>query len=140
MTGELYALLRQHSILGRGMPPEGNDALDGAAFDDGVRRALDGRGLLQTAFGVRTRSLFGELAAKSLASYLSGLVIGEELRGRPLAGVRSVALVGAPALTERYARALAMCQVDARVFDEAVVWRGLWTIDRLRRNREGTGQ
>jgi len=140
MTGELFALLRQHSILGRGMPPEGNDALDGAAFDDGVRRALDGRGLLQTAFGVRTRSLFGELAAKSLASYLSGLVIGEELRGRPLAGVRSVALVGAPALTERYARALAMCRVDARVFDEAAVWRGLWTIDRLRRNREGTGQ
>src|SRR6185295_18383330 len=137
MTGEFYALLRQHSILGRGMPPEGDDALDGTAFDDGVRRALKGCGLLQTAFGVRTRSLFGELRAGALASHLSGLVIGEELRCRPLAGIRSLALVGAPALTERYARALAACGVDARVFDEAAVWRGLWTIDRLRREREG---
>nr|HET7859318.1 2-dehydro-3-deoxygalactonokinase [Caldimonas sp.] len=137
MTGEFYALLRQHSILGRGMPPEGDDALDGAAFDDGVRRALQGCGLLQSAFGVRTRSLFGELRAESLASYLSGLVIGEELRCRPLAGVRSVALVGAPALTDRYVRALAVRGVDAHVFDEAAVWRGLWTIDRLRRGRQG---
>jgi 2-dehydro-3-deoxygalactonokinase len=140
MTGEFYALLREHSILGRGMPPEGDDALDGAAFDDGVRRALNGCGLLQTAFGVRTRSLFGELPAKSLASHLSGLVIGEELRCRPLAGVAWVALVGAPALTERYVRALAVRGVDARVFDEAAVWRGLWTIDRLRRDREGAGR
>ena len=137
MTGEFYALLRQHSILGRGMPPEGDDALDGAAFDDGVRRSLAGCGLLQTAFGVRTRSLFGELPPRSLASYLSGLVIGEELRCRPLAQVRLVAVVGAPALTERYARALATCDVDARVFDESAVWRGLWMIDRLRGEREG---
>ena len=78
-----------------------------------------------------------EITAKSLASYLSGLVVGEELRCRPLAGVPSVALVGAPALAERYARALATCGVDARVFDEAAVWRGLWTIDRLRRDRQG---
>ena len=136
MTGEFYALLRQHSILGRGMPPEGDDVLDGVAFDDGVRRAIAGRGLLQTAFAVRTRALFGELRPESLASYLSGLVVGEELRCRPLAGVRSVAVVGAPALTERYARALAASGVDARVFDESVVWRGLWAIDRRRRERE----
>ena len=140
MTGEFYALLRHHSILGRGMPPEGDDALDGAAFDDGVRRALGACGLLQTAFGVRTRSLFGELPPTSLASHLSGLVIGEELRCRPLAGVRSVVVVGAPTLTERYARALAACGVDARVFDESAVWRGVWTIDRLRREREGASR
>jgi 2-dehydro-3-deoxygalactonokinase len=140
MTGEFYALLRHHSILGRGMPPEGDDVLDGAAFDDGVRRALAGRGLLHTAFGVRTRALFGELPPESLASYLSGLVVGEELRCRPLADVRSVVLVGAPALTERYARALATCNVDARAFDESAVWHGLWTIHRLRCEREAAGR
>ncbi|HEY2559628.1 MAG TPA: 2-dehydro-3-deoxygalactonokinase [Caldimonas sp.] len=137
MTGEVYALLRRHSILARGMPPEDEDVLDGRAFDDGVRRALGGCGLLQSAFGVRTRSLFGELPATSLASYLSGLVIGEELRCRPLAGVDAVALVGAPALTERYARALALGGVDGRCFDEGAVWRGLWAIDTLRHEREG---
>ena len=138
MTGEFYALLRRHSILARGMPPEDDDALDGAAFDAGVRRALAACGLLHTAFGVRTRSLFGELPATSLASHLSGLVIGEELRCRPLAGVRSVALVGAAALTERYARALATRGIDARVFDEDAVWRGLAAIDRARRECKGT--
>ena len=140
MTGEFYALLRHHSILARGMPAEGDEAFDAGAFDAGVRRALGACGLLQTAFGVRTRSLFGELPAQSLASHLSGLVIGEELRCRPLASVRSVALVGAPALTERYARALTAGGVDARVFDEAAVWRGLWTIDRRRRERAGAGR
>ena len=136
MTGEVYALFRRHSILARSMPPESDDALDAVAFDEGVRRALRSCSLLQTAFGVRTRSLFDELPATSLASYLSGLVIGEELRCRPLDAVGTVAVVGAPALTERYARALSLRGVAARVFDEGAVWRGLGAIDRLRRQRE----
>jgi 2-dehydro-3-deoxygalactonokinase len=140
MTGEVYALLRRHSILARSMPPEAEDVLDGAAFDDGVGRALRSCGLLQTAFGVRTRSLFDELPAASLASYLSGLVIGDELRCRPLDTVGTVAVVGAPALTERYARALSLRGVAVRVFDENAVWRGLWAIDRLRRQREGASR
>ena len=78
-----------------------------------------------------------ELPATSLASYLSGLVIGDELRCRPLDAVAAVAVVGAPQLTERYARALSLRGVAARVFDENAVWRGLWAIDRLRRRREG---
>ena len=137
MTGEIYALLRTHSILARSMPPESDDALDPAAFDEGVGRALGGCSLLQTAFSIRTRALFDQLPARSLASALSGLVIGEELRCRPLDGVATVALVGAPALTERYARALRLRGVETRIFDEDAVWRGLWAIDRLRRQREG---
>jgi 2-keto-3-deoxy-galactonokinase len=78
MTGEIYALLRSHSILARSMPPESGDALDEAAFDDGVRHALRGCSLLQTAFSIRTRALFERLPATALASALSGLVIGEE--------------------------------------------------------------
>ena len=137
MTGEVYALLRRHSILARSMPPEADDRLDGDAFDDGVARALRGCGLLQTAFSVRTRALFDELPAAAMASCLSGLVIGDELRCRPLERGDSVALVGAPALTERYARALSRLGVATRSFDEDAVWRGLWAIDRLRGQREG---
>ena len=137
MTGEFYALLRQHSILARSMPTDAEDEFDGAAFDDGVERALNGCSLLQTAFSVRTRSLFGQLPPPSLASYLSGLVIGEELRCRPLEGVVSVAVVGAPALTGRFARALSPRGIEVRTFDEDAVWRGLWALDRLRRQREG---
>jgi 2-dehydro-3-deoxygalactonokinase len=138
MTGEVYGLLRRHSILARSMPPENEDALDGAAFDHAVEHALRACSLLHTAFSVRTRALFDELPAASLASTLSGLVIGEELRCRPVREGRAIALVGAPALTERYARALRLAGVtEVRVFGEEAVWRGLWAIDRLRARREG---
>ena len=72
-----------------------------------------------------------------MASTLSGLLIGEELRCRTIESGQAIALVGAPALTERYARALGLCGADVRTFDEDAVWRGLWAIDRLRRQRQG---
>jgi 2-dehydro-3-deoxygalactonokinase len=103
-----------------------------------VRRALAGCSLLQTAFSVRTLALFDRVPAASLASYLSGLVIGEELRCRPLEGIGSVVLIGTPALTERFARALALCGVAVRTYGEEVVWRGLAAIDR-RRIETGAG-
>ena len=134
MSGQMFALLRRHSILARSIPePVGDDdALDGAAFDEGVRRALAGCSLLQTAFSVRTLALFGRMPAASLASYLSGLVIGDELRCRPLDRIGPVVLIGAPALTERFARALALGGVGVRSYGEEVVWRGLAAIDRRR--------
>jgi 2-dehydro-3-deoxygalactonokinase len=134
MSGEIYGLLRRHSILAKSLPDEDDeDALDGAAFDDGVRRALRSCSLLQTAFGVRTLALFDQPPASARSSYLSGLVIGEELRCRPLAGIEKVVLVGAPALTDRFARALADCGVGVQVFGEDAVWRGLRAIDQRRR-------
>jgi 2-keto-3-deoxy-galactonokinase len=42
MSGEFYALLRQHSILARTLPPD-DGALDGEAFDRGVAHAFEGR-------------------------------------------------------------------------------------------------
>jgi 2-dehydro-3-deoxygalactonokinase len=137
MTGEVYGLLRRESILARSMPAQTEDALDAAVFDDAVRHALRSCSLLQTAFSVRTRALFGDLPPASLASALSGLVIGEELRCRQVEEGRAVALVGAPALTERYARALRLCGAEVRTFGEEAVWRGIWAIDQKRARREG---
>ncbi|MEO7009849.1 MAG: 2-dehydro-3-deoxygalactonokinase [Caldimonas sp.] len=131
MSGEFYALLRRHSILARSLPAE-DGALDGAAFDAGAARALAGPGLMQTAFSVRTLALFERLPAAALPSYLSGLVIGEELRGRALGRGGAVVVVGAPALAERFERALAQCGVSVRRFGEEAVWRGLWAIDSRR--------
>ncbi len=76
MTGEVFAVLRQHSILGRLMS-DGPD--DDGAFEAGLARATEAGGLLHHLFGTRTRGLFDELAATSLSSYLSGIVIGHEL-------------------------------------------------------------
>ena len=129
MSGEFYALLRQHSILARTLAPD-DGALDAAAFDRGVAHALKGHSLMQTAFSVRTLALFDGLPAAAMPSYLSGLVIGEELRCRPLDGVAEVVVIGAPALAERFGRALAQRGLRLRTLGEEAAWRGLAAIAR----------
>lgn len=106
LTGEAFAALRGHTILGR-MMREGPTDL--AAFDRGVARSGDTGGLLHHLFGVRTLGLFGRLAEAEAASYLSGLLIGHEVRAampNPAASPQ-VHLIGAPELCALYARAIA---------------------------------
>ena len=128
MTGEVYALLRQHSILARTMPPQ-DDAQDDEAFIRGVRHAQDARGLLHGAFSARTLALFDGMPAASLPSYLSGLVIGEELRTRGDA-CGQVTLVGSAGLTQRYELALHALDCEARSIGAEATWRGLWSLAR----------
>ncbi len=128
MTGEFYALLRQHSILSRSLPPE-DGSLDETAFERGVLHALNQASLLGTAFSTRTLSLFEQLPAAALPSYLSGLVIGEELRAQaPDSLPDSVVVIGSPALTQRYQRALALRGVQVQSVGPEATWRGLWAI------------
>lgn len=130
MTGEFYALLRRHSFLARSMP-ELDTELDVPAFDQGVSVAMSSRSLMQTAFGVRTLALFNRVRPESLPSYLSGLVIGEELRSQmnhDLQGGGDVIVIGAPALTQRYERALSQQGIGVRVLGAAAGWRGLWEL------------
>jgi len=136
MTGEIYALLRHHSILARTLPPE-DGALHDAAFAAGVERAMRSASLLQSAFTVRTLALFERSTSDELASYLSGLVIGEELRAQGslggLAG-RRVHVIGNDALTQRYQRALARVGAEAVAVGAQATWRGLWNIARSLQN------
>ncbi|MFN9940383.1 MAG: 2-dehydro-3-deoxygalactonokinase, partial [bacterium] len=76
MTGEVYAALKDHTILGRLMKPGPEDE---AAFTRGVTAAFDDpAGFLHRIFAARSLGLFGELAPESIASFLSGQVIGNE--------------------------------------------------------------
>jgi 2-dehydro-3-deoxygalactonokinase len=128
MTGEFYALLRKQSILARTLP-EVDGALDEQAFRRGVDQSLRGGGLLHNAFGVRALSLFDRLAAEALPSYLSGLVIGDELRAQELpAKPAPVIVIGAPALTRRYEIALHALGASAESLGSEATWRGLWRI------------
>ena len=127
MTDEFYALLRRHSILAR-MLPDADGEFDGAAFDTGVAQALRSTGLLRSAFSVRTLALFERLPEAQRPSYLSGVVIGEELRSRPMAMAERVVLIGEPALTQRYERALAQIGIRAEAVGSQAAWRGLHRI------------
>jgi 2-dehydro-3-deoxygalactonokinase len=124
MTGEFYALLRQHSILSRTLPAADGE-LHGEAFDAGVAHALRSPGLLQSAFSVRTLALFERLPEPQRLSYLSGIVIGEEMRSRPLTGVKRVVVIGEPGLTRRYERALRRLDVVVDSAGSQATWRGL---------------
>ena len=130
MTGEFFALLRRHSILARTLP-EDDGELDESAFRRGVTHAVRSGNLLHSAFSARTLSLFDLLPAAALPSYLSGLVIGEELRSQQLdAQSRPVVVIGAPALTQRYELGLQTLGVPARRVGSEASWRGLWAIAR----------
>jgi len=129
MTGEFYALLRKHSILARTLPAD-EAAFDAAAFDDAVRGALAARGLLGSAFTVRTLALFERLGAAALESRLSGLVIGEELRAQGDLRGQDVIVIGSAGLTARYERALAIAGARARPMHAQATWRGLWNVAR----------
>ena len=83
---------------------------------------------MQSAFSVRTLSLFDRLPLIERPSYLSGLVIGEELRTRALRGGEEVVVIGADALTRRYGRALAPRDVRVRSVGAEATWNGLFAI------------
>jgi 2-dehydro-3-deoxygalactonokinase len=152
MTGEVYAVLRQHSILGAQMKGDGGAVAAGstvtattaaegavdahakaasdAAFDLGLATSRSDGGLLNHLFSVRSRHLFGGLpTAAESAAYLSGLLIGHELQGLlPAEGVPQVHLIGSSALMQRYQQALRGLGITAHAHAEGLVTRGLFAL------------
>jgi 2-dehydro-3-deoxygalactonokinase len=129
MTGELYALLCRHSILGRLMPAEARP--DPAAFQRGVGYGLSaGADLMRKLFSARTLGLFGEVPAEGLADYLSGLLLGAEIRDAHSASpsTAEIGLIGAPDLCERYRIALEIGALRAHAASADATPRGLWRI------------
>lgn len=125
MTGELHALLRRHSLLGtlmRDAEPDGN--ADDEAFALGVSRSGEPGGLSHHLFGTRSLGLFQRLPASALSAYLSGLLIGHEVRDRlPISDV--VHLIGGSALSQRYARALGLLGIGSMRHGEDLAATGL---------------
>ena len=137
MTGELYAVLLGHSILGR-MAAAGTAARGspGPAFADGVARGAGEGGLSHAIFGARTLPLCGELAEAEVGDWLSGVLIGDEIAAaRRWAAdrglhVERVTVIGAESLAARYALALAQCGLRAERAAADSAARGMFTIAR----------
>ena len=132
MTGEVYAALRGHTILGRTMSDAA--APDMAAFERGLKvaGAPEGRaGVLSTIFSTRALGLTGELAPASQADYLSGLLIGHEIAAlaamlRAQGQAPRIVLCGEPALCERYTLAMTHYGLGAPEQAQNATERGLW--------------
>jgi 2-dehydro-3-deoxygalactonokinase len=126
LTGEAFAALRGHTILARMMH---DGATDPTVFDQGVARSGDADGLLHHVFGARTLALTGRMAESATASYLSGILIGHEVRAA-LGAQRDtvVEVIGTLELTALYARAIAACGCYAERHDGDAAAHGLAAI------------
>ena len=116
ITGELFALLAEHSVLRHGLSGEG---WDDAGFEQGVTEAFAAP-LAGTAalFGLRAEGLLTGLASAAARARLSGLLIGAELvSARDFWANRPVVLIGAKALSGLYAQALGLQGIDCQSFD-----------------------
>ena len=115
MTGEAFAAFSGHTILGRMMKADA--PADPEALRRGLARSADPGGLLRHLFGVRTLGLFGRLSETSAASYLSGLLLGHEVRAALAAAPEAgpVVLIGDPKLCALYAEAIDVCGGVARI-------------------------
>ncbi|MDB5717548.1 MAG: 2-dehydro-3-deoxygalactonokinase [Sphingomonas bacterium] len=103
MTGELFALIRAHSILA---PLLAGEAVPGAAFRAGVERGFATGALGAELFSIRARALLGRSEAADAPSFASGLLIGCDLRSGVPDGQDEAVVVGSPTLTRLYAEAL----------------------------------
>lgn len=133
MTGELFALLREHSILGRPAREAGGGPASDEAFERGVGavRAAGAAGASAVLFSARALVLDGQLRAGDSLEYLSGLLVGEELRCALLdEDAAAPVLVGDAALCARYRRALALFDRDSQTPGEGAAAAGSWQIAR----------
>lgn len=118
MTGELFALLRQHSILSEHM---NGPVVVGTAFRSGVARALDNFYIGMDIFSIRAAILLARMHRQEAASYASGLLIGHDIQ----AGLayaqwpahNPILLIGDPYLTGLYGAALDMMGTAWRALD-----------------------
>lgn len=134
LTGEMFAVLKNHSILGRLMSGTEHDP---AAFqrglEDSAPQAGDPSGLLHRLFGVRSLPLFGALPETGVESYLSGLLIGTELaeatRLLPdTGGFRSAVIVGRSDLARHYKTALVSRGISTESADPDICATGLYRL------------
>ena len=127
MTGEVFALMSQHSILGKTMDLQG--AFNEAVFLQGVDQSQQSGSVLHHLFAVRTLGLFERLNATQLPSYLSGLLIGEELSHQAASiHTEPVILIGSEALTLRYTLALQHLRIPCQSRGAEATWAGLFAL------------
>jgi 2-dehydro-3-deoxygalactonokinase len=133
MTGELFAVLCKHSILGRLMRSAAT--MDEASFEQGLaqaQRSGEG-GLPGCLFSARSLGLTGKMQPEQLGDYLSGLLIGHELKealavdslqceGAPL-------LIGDASLCDRYRFAFSRFGVHGvQALSQTATSAGIWAV------------
>ena len=126
MTGEMFSLLKEHSILSDLLTDE---MVVDDAFCDGVRRGLEGNALTADLFAVRAGVLLGERRKEDSTDFTSGLLIGADVATGLKGTYGDVCVMGRPELTRLYAAALGVAGRKAIEIDgEAAFLAGIKAI------------
>ncbi|WP_136440394.1 2-dehydro-3-deoxygalactonokinase [Pacificoceanicola onchidii] len=128
MTGEIFAALKGHTILGTQI--EDGD-FNGAVFEAGVKAGLqDPEDLLHNLFHVRTLPLLEKIPTTATGDYLSGLLIGTEIASatRKTDIATAVTIVGRNDLTDLYEIALRAAGLASRRAPDNIVAKGHFMI------------
>lgn len=141
MTGELFQWAREKSSLAPLMNhpdtngPENSDVNEDD-FIQGVDASANNHPLSQSLFSIRANHLMALVPSKDNSDYLSGLLIGEEIRSALASNLdndqRSVLIIGNPKLASRYRLALQQLNCDSRYIDgEQAFCQGVALIHKL---------
>ena len=104
MTGELFSLLKEHSILADLLK---GSVSDNQIFRDAARHAIFNESLPAELFSIRASVLLGQMKKEDAASYASGLLIGTDVRiGLQVPTGAQIMVMGRPELTRLYVAAL----------------------------------
>lgn len=132
LTGELFSVLLRDTILGQ--PAEPAAGFRDEAFARGLAVTAPERsraGIASAVFSARTLFLSGELAPADIPDYLSGILIGDEIRHMVRVftpGDAGVCLCGGDGIVRRYAAGLRALGIPARVVGEDAAVAGLFQL------------
>ena len=127
MTGELFDVLRRHSILGTTIE---HAVWSDAGFAKGLAAGRSEAGLLAHLFTVRAGALLETLPVEESGAFLSGLLIGSEVASatNALAEGSEVCIIGNPDLTDLYTPALTGHGIRCRQLGEYTGAHGLFRL------------
>lgn len=117
MTGEIFQILSKHSILKASLGPAPTFCTgqsDLASFKRGILKSKD-TSLLQALFTVRTNELFNKITKEQNTSYLSGLLIGSEIRELMKADINQVVVCSGDNLFSPYKTAIEVLNTKKHV-------------------------
>jgi len=121
VTGEAYSVFRDHSVLVATANSGNRPPTDSESFAAGVSVAIEhGDDLLQLLFSTRSRALLQNDICVDASSYLSGLLVGADVRSA-LRNVRGsdvvVELIGELNLCEKFATAIGQFGFRSNITD-----------------------
>ena len=129
MTGELYALLRTHSILRHSTGSIAMVSANDPVFLEHVQIGMSSTGGLGRLFSIRAASLINNTDSANASAALSGLLVGTEIRDASALldqNSGAIHIIGSPKLGALYEAALSVAGFDPQLQDgDALVRAGL---------------